>query len=162
VAPASGAAHVSAWELVAAAVLLLCASMYFGTGWSLALFTLPNRPHMTVDNYHDQIVGPIRRATRFFTWMTVVMIAAAAILIVGEWGSAYVIAPALVLACVVGATLVTVLALFPHNKKLRAGIQDNAELQRVLGKWIVWNWVRMLFWTGQWAAIATYFALKAR
>jgi hypothetical protein len=162
VASAAGAAGLSTWELVAAGVLLLCTSMYLGTGWSLALFTLPNRPRMRVDNYHDQIVGPIRRATRFFTWMTVVMIGAAIALLVGEWGSAYVIAPALVLAGVVGAALLTMLALFPFNRRLTAGIKDEAELQQVLGKWIAWNWVRLLLWTGQWVAMATYFALKAR
>lgn len=153
---------MSAWELTVAGVLLLCTSMYLGTGWSLALFTLPNRPHMTVDNYQDQIVGPIRRATRFFTWMTVVMIGAAIALIVAEWGSAYAIAPGVVLAGVVGATLLTMLALFPYNRRLTAGIKDNAELQQVLTKWISWNRVRLLLWTGQWAAMATYFALKAR
>lgn len=153
---------MSAWELTAAGVLLLCSSLYLGTGWSLALFTLPNRPNMTIDNYHDQIVGPIRRATRFFASVTVVMIAAGIALIVAEWSSAYVIAPALVLAGVVGATLLTTLAIFPYNRRLTAGIKDNAELQHVLGKWISWNWARLILWTGEWAAMATYFALKAR
>ena len=153
---------MSVWELTVAGVLLLCTSMYLGTGWSLALFTLPNRPRMTVANYHDQIVGPIRRATRFFTWMTVVMIGAAIALIVAEWGSPYVIAPAVVLACAVGATLVTTLLLFPYNRRLTAGIEDEAELQEVLGSWIARNWVRLALWTGQWAAMATYFALQAR
>jgi hypothetical protein len=136
--------------------------MYLGTGWSLSLFTLPNRPRMTVDNYHDQIVGPIARASRFFTWMTVVMIGAAIALIVAEWGSGYVIAPAVVLAAVVAATLLTLLGIFPYNRRLRAGIHDNAELQEVLRKWIAWNWIRLMLWTAQWVAMATYFALKAR
>jgi hypothetical protein len=153
---------MTAWELTVAGVLLLCASLYLGTGWSLTLFTLPNRPHMTVDNYHDQIVGPIRRATRFFASVTVAMIAGAIALIAAEWGSAYVIAPALVLAGVVGATLLTTLAIFPHNRRLREGIRENVELQQVLGKWIAWNWVRLFLWSGEWTAMATYFALKAR
>ena len=119
---------MSVWELVAAGVLLLCASMYLGTGWSLSLFTLPNRATMTAANYYDQIVAPIKRATRFFTVMTVVMIAAAIALIVGEWGSAYIAAPAVVLAAVVAATGLTTLAHLsaqpeagrPHHRRRRA------------------------------------------
>ena len=153
---------MSEWELIPAAILLLGASMYFGTGWSLTLFTLPNAPRMTVANYHDQIVGPIARATRFFTVLTAVMIAAAVALIVGEWSSWYVLAPVAVLAAVVAATLVTMLGIFPYNRRLREGIQDEAELQEVLRKWIRWNSVRLGLWTGQWVAMATYFALKAR
>jgi hypothetical protein len=153
---------VSDWELIPAGILLLCASMYFGTGWSLALFTLPNAPRWTVATYHDQIVGPIQRATLLFTGLTTVMIVAAVALLVGEWGSSYVLWPAIVLAAVAGATLLTTLALFPYNRRLRAGIRDEAELRQVLRSWISWNWLRLALWSAQWAAIATWFALKAR
>lgn len=153
---------MSDWELIPAGVLLLCASMYLGTGWSLSLFTIPNRVTMTPANYYDQIVAPIKRATRFFTVMVAVMIAAAIALIVAEWGSWYLAAPAVVLGAVVGAAGLTMLFIFPHNRRLAARITDHAELQEVLGKWIALNWVRIWFWTAQWVAIATYFALKAR
>jgi hypothetical protein len=153
---------VRVWELVVAGVLLLCASMYLGTGWSLSLFTLPNRATMTAANYYDQIVAPIKRATRFFTVMTVVMIGAAIALVVAEWGSAYVAAPAVVLGAVAAATGLTMLFIFPHNRRLAARITDDAELQQVLGKWIFLNWIRLWFWSAQWVAMATYFAFKAR
>ena len=88
---------MSSWLILDASVLLLCASMYLGTGWSLALFSFPGRAELTVDNYYDQFVPQVTRATRFFTWMTTVMIGTAIVLIVAERHSAYVIAPAVVL-----------------------------------------------------------------
>jgi hypothetical protein len=150
------------WEIVVALVLFLCASMYLGTGWSLALFTLPGRRAMTVDTYYDQIMAPIARATRFFTWMTIVMIAAAVALIVAEWGTWYVLAPIAVLAGVVGGTLTTTLVIFRYNRRLKARIRDEAELHEVLERWVSWNWLRLGFWSSQWFAMALYFALKLR
>lgn len=53
--------------------------MYFGTGWSLVLFWFPTGKELTVGNYYDQFVPQVTAATRFFTWMTTVMLASAAI-----------------------------------------------------------------------------------
>jgi Mn2+/Fe2+ NRAMP family transporter len=153
---------VNAWLILDASVLLLCASMYLGTGWSLVLFSFPGRRHLTVDNYYEQFVPPVHRATRFFTWMTVVMIAAAIVLIVAERASWYVIAPAVVLAGVVAATVLTLKFILPYNKRMDSHITDNAELQTLLGKWMFLNWIRTSLWTVQWIAIATYFALHLR
>ena len=150
------------WEIVTALVLFLCASMYLGTGWSLALFTLPGRHTMTVDTYYDQIMAPIGRATRFFTVMTIVMVVAAIVLIVAEWGSWYVLAPIAVLAAVVGATLLTTLVIFRYNRRLRERITDEGELRQVLERWVFWNWFRLGLWSSQWAAVAAYVGLKLR
>jgi hypothetical protein len=73
---------VAWWKILDASVLLLCASMYLGTGWSLVLFSFPGRDKLTIDNYYDQFVPPVERATRFFTWWTVLMMAAAVVLII--------------------------------------------------------------------------------
>jgi len=71
---------MNAWLILDASVLLLCASMYLGTGWSLVLFSFPGPARaLNVDNYYEQFVPPVERATRFFTWMTVVMIATAVV-----------------------------------------------------------------------------------
>jgi Mn2+/Fe2+ NRAMP family transporter len=153
---------MNAWLILDASVLLLCASMYLGTGWSLVLFSFPGRRELTVDNYYEQFVPPVERATRFFTWMTVVMIGTAIVLIVAERASAYVIAPAIVLAGVLAATGLTLKFILPYNKRMKAHITDNAELQSVLGKWMLLNWIRTSLWTVQWIAITTYFALHLR
>lgn len=150
------------WQIVVTMVLFACASIYLGTGWSLALFTLPGRGAWTVDNYYDQLMAPIARATRFFTWMTIVMLACAVALIVAEWGSAYVLAPIVVLVAVVGATLLTTLVIFRYNRRLRERVTDPAELQDVLERWVRWNWLRLALWTAQWVATAVYVGLKLR
>jgi Domain of unknown function (DUF1772) len=151
---------MSWWKILDASVLLLCASMYLGTGWSLVLFSFPGRDKLTVDNYYDQFVPPVERATKFFTWWTVLMMAAAVVLIIVEWHSAHVIAPAVLLAAVIAATGLTMKFIFPYNKRMEEHIRDPAELQVVLGKWIRLNWIRTLLWTVEWAAIATWFAVR--
>jgi Mn2+/Fe2+ NRAMP family transporter len=153
---------MSIWLILDATLLLLCGSIYLGTGWSLVLFSFPSRSSLHVDNYYDQFVPPVERATRFFTWMTGVMIAAAVVLIVADWSSAYVIAPAVVLAGVIAATALTIKFIFPYNKRMEARITDEQELQSVLGKWMRLNWIRVSLWSVQWLAIAAYFALRLR
>jgi len=148
------------WKILDASVLLLCASMYFGTGWSLVLFSFPGRDKLTVDNYYDQFVPPVKRATKFFTWWTTLMMAAAVVLIVADWHSWYVAAPAVLLAGVIVATALTVKFIFPYNNRMAAHIRDPAELQLVLGKWIRLNWIRALLWTVQWVAITSWFAVR--
>jgi Mn2+/Fe2+ NRAMP family transporter len=153
---------MSVWLILDASLLLLCASMYLGTGWSLVLFSFPSAPSLTVDNYYEQFVPPVERATRFFTWMTAVMVAAAVVLIVAERESAYVAAPAALLVGVVAATALTIKFIFPYNKQMEGGITDNEELHSVLGRWVLLNWIRVALWTVEWLAIAAYFALHLR
>jgi hypothetical protein len=151
---------MSWWKILDASVLLLCASMYLGTGWSLVLFSFPGHGRLTVDNYYDQFVPPVERATKFFTWWTVLMMAAAVVLIVADWHSWYVLAPAVLLAAVIAATGLTVKFIFPYNKRMEAHIRDPAALQVVLGKWIRLNWIRTSIWTVEWVAITTWFAVR--
>lgn len=153
---------MNAWLILDAVVLLLCTSMYLGTGWSLVLFSFPIRPKLSVDNYYNQFVPQVTLATRFFTWMTIVMIATAVVLLFAERASAYLIAPAIVLAGVLAATGLTIKFILPYNKRMAAGITDNTELQLILRKWMFLNWIRVSLWTVQWITIATYFALHLR
>jgi hypothetical protein len=162
VAASADGAPLSVWLILDASVLLLCASMYLGTGGSLVLFSFPGRSKLTVDNYYDQFVPQVERATRFFTWMTIVMIATAIVLVVAERSSLYVIAPSVVLAGVLAATGLTIKFIIPYNKRMAAGIKDNAELQTVLGKWMFLNWIRVSLWVVQWVAITAYFAWHLR
>jgi hypothetical protein len=92
--------------------------------------------------------------------MTVVMMAAAIVLIVADWHSWYVIAPAVLLAGVIAATALTMKFIIPYNKRMAAHIRDQGELDLVLGKWIRLNWIRVSLWTVQWVAITTWFAVR--
>ena len=143
-------------------LLFLCASMYLGTGWSLVLFQFPSRPQMTVESYYNQFVPQVTRATKFFTWMTIVMIATAIVMLVSEWGSWEMLAPVVVLAGVLAATGLTIWWILPINKQLEAGISGVDELQALLKRWMKLNTIRVGLWTVQWLALALYFGAKLR
>lgn len=148
-------------NVVVAALMLLFASMYLGTGWSLVLFSFPLAGQMTPQTYKLPFVEPVRNATRFFTFMTVAMMVTAVALIVGEADSEYLWVPVVYLAAVIAATVLTMLFIFPYNKELTAGVTDHGRLQAVLAKWMRLNTIRVLLWTVQWVAVALYFVLKA-
>ncbi len=49
--------------LVASYMLLFaCTSMYFGTGWSLVLFSFPTADQLTPDNYYSHFVPQVEAA----------------------------------------------------------------------------------------------------
>jgi Domain of unknown function (DUF1772) len=143
-------------------VLFLCASMYLGTGWSLVLFQFPSRPQMTVESYYNQFVPQVTRATKFFTWMTVVMIATVAVMLIAEWNSWRILAPILVAGGILAATGLTIRWILPLNKQLAAGVSEIGELQALLKRWMALNTVRVGLWTLQWLALAVYFGERLR
>ncbi len=142
-------------------VLLLFVSMYFGTGWSLLLFSFPIAPRLTVDNYYLQFVPQVTAATRFFTVMTTLMIVSATIMIFSLWGTALAWLPVLVIAGVIAATLLTEIWILPLNKQMSAGIKDPTQLGGIIGRWMALNRVRVGLWTVQWLAMAAFFGIKA-
>jgi len=141
-----------------ACLLLLCTSMYLGTGWSLVLFSFPIAPRLTVDNYYLQFVPQVTAATRFFTWMTLVMLASAVVMFLGERRTPFRWYP--VILGVLAATLLTRFLIFRYNAEMAAGIHDPARLRQVLSTWMATNRLRVALWTVQWLAMATYFAHK--
>lgn len=148
-------------NVIVAALMLLFASMYLGTGWSLVLFSFPLAPRLTPQTYSLPFVAPVEQATRFFTWMTIAMLVSSVALIVGEADGDYLWVPIVYLAGVVAATAITILLIFPYNKELKAGVTDPDRLHLVLEKWMRLNKVRVSLWTVQWTAVALYFVLKA-
>jgi hypothetical protein len=145
-----------------AALLLACAAIYFGTGVSLQFFSLPSAPEMTPDNYYDQIVPQLTRATRFLTVLTNVMFASGVLMVWSEWGTWYVSMPIVTLALVVLATWITVKRIFPFNDRLKTHITDPAELVEVLHHWVRLSWIRSAVWAGEFAVVAAWFVVKAR
>ena len=148
-------------RIIDALVMLACASIYLGTGLSLVVFQLPDVPRLGPDNYALVFVKPFERATRFFTWMTILMMIAAVVLIVGEWNEDYLWVPIVYLLLTLLATQLTRSGIFPLNKRMKEGITDPDEVRTVLAKWSNLNRVRALIWAVEWAVIAAYFALKA-
>ncbi len=146
-------------------VLLLCCSIYLGTGFSLVFFQLPLEPKLTVDNYYLIFVAPVTANTHFFTYMTIVMLITAVIMLATEWLSGLRWVPVVVLIGIVVTTLLTVIVIIPLNDKLAAGIVDPTELRSIFHKWANLNRARFSLWAIQWAAMAYWFyrlAMQAR
>lgn len=147
------------------AVLFLCCSIYLGTGVSLIFFQFPVEPQLTPDNYYLIFVDPVRRATEFFTLMTLVMLATGALMLATEWFSGMRWVPVLVLGALIASTLLTLYGIFPHNKALAAGIYDPRQLAETFAAWANLNRIRVSLWCVQWTAMMIYFynlAVQAR
>jgi MFS superfamily sulfate permease-like transporter len=139
-------------------VLLLCASMYLGTGGSLVLFSFPVASQLTPANYYLQFVPQVQAATAFFTTMTKLMLACGTIMLIAEWRGPLRWVPIVVLAAIIVSTALTLVWIFPLNDKMASHIQDPGELRTVLDEWMRLNRVRVALWCVQWAAMAWYFA----
>lgn len=139
-------------------LLMACCSMYFGPGWSLLLFSFPTSKKFTVANYYDQFVPQVTAATRFFTWMTCVMLAAAVIMGISEWHHRL-WAPAVVFGAVVAVTTLTVVAILPLNRVLANHVRDQHVLETTLRRWMSLNRIRVGLWTAQWLTMAVYLGL---
>ncbi|KVP38617.1 DUF1772 domain-containing protein [Burkholderia ubonensis] len=140
------------------AFLLLCASIYLGTGASLVLFSFPVAPQLTPDNYYLQFVPQVTAATAFFTVMTKLMLASGSVMLVAEWRQPTRWVPIVVLLGVLVATFVTLEWIFPLNAELAGHIKDAARLRQVLDDWMRLNRLRVALWCIQWSALAWYFA----
>jgi len=138
-------------------LLFACTSMYFGTGWSLILFSFPIAPELTPDTYFIPFVSPVQAATEFFTYMTMVMMGSCVLFIIGEWKTNQKWYPIIILILVILATLLTIYFIFEYNEQMGAGIKDAAILKEVLRKWMTLNTIRVSLWTVQWLTMALYF-----
>ena len=141
-------------------ILFLCTSMYLGTGWSLVLFSFPVAAELTPANYYLQFVPQVTAATQFFTYMTVVMMVTALVMIVAEWRSYLRWFPIGVLVGVLLATGLTIVYIIPYNEQMSAGITDASVLKEVLRKWMNLNTIRVWLWTAQWLCMMAYFFIK--
>lgn len=143
------------------AILFLCCSIYLGTGISLVFFQFPLEPKLTVGNYHLIFVEPVENATRFFTYMTIVMLVTGLVMLATEWLSGLRWVPLTVLAALIASTLLTVYWIFPHNQALAQGIGDAEQLKRTFAAWASLNRIRVSLWVVEWLAMMAYFAKLA-
>src|SRR5258708_4501022 len=137
-------------------LLLLCCSIYLGTGVSLVFFQLPLEPQLTVDNY-DMIFVPVTAATQFFICMTIVILICATIMLATEWLSGLRWVPVVVLFGIVLATLLTIYMINPLHRELAAHVANPERLKTAFHEWANLNRVRVLLWAIQWTAMAYWF-----
>ena len=139
------------------AILMLCCSIYLGTGVTLVFFQLPLEPLLTPDSYYLVFVKPVQLATQFFTWMTVVMLVTGFIMLIGDWFSGIRWVPLVVLAAVIASTALTILLIFDLNRELANGVSDPARLKALLHTWSGYNRIRAALWAVQWLAMMVWF-----
>jgi hypothetical protein len=135
-------------------------SIYFGTGWSTAIFQFPVMQQLTVDNYYLHFIPQIDAATNFFTFLVTLLIITCLIMIVGEWRTRFRWLPITLLLAVIGATCLTAFVVFPVNDILRKGIQDPNQLGQIIGRWKLLTEVRVGIWSFEWLLMMFYFAAK--
>jgi hypothetical protein len=148
------------WHVANVVFLLACVSMYFGTGWSLVLFSFPIAPRLTTETYYLQFVPQVQAATAFLTPMTIAMLVSAPVMIWTEWSTGYRWVPIVVLMAIIVATALTEKVIFPLNVEMAAGIKEQARLTDVLARWMSFNRIRVWLWTVEWLALAAYLAMK--
>ncbi len=148
------------WLVANNLFLLLCVSIYLGTGVSLVLFQYPNADKLTPDNYYDQFVPQVTAATKFFTVVSTLMLISGALMIAFEPVNWERIFPAIVEAAVVAATVLAVFWELPLNKKMAAHIQDQGALDAVLSEWMKINWIRFSLWSVQWVGMVLWLGVK--
>src|SRR6266536_1296592 len=147
--------------LLSNSLLFAGVSIYFGTGWSTAIFQFPVMKQLTPDNYYLHFIPQIDAATNFFTFLVTLLVITGVIMIIGEWKTEFRWVPILVLLAVVGATCLTMFVIFPVNDILRKGIHDPNQLRRVIDKWKLLTEVRVGIWSFEWALMMYYFAASA-
>jgi Na+-driven multidrug efflux pump len=138
-------------------ILMLCTSIYLGTGVTLVFFQLPLEPLLTPDSYYMVFVKPVQLATQFFTWMTIVMLVTGLIMLVSEWFSGIRWVPVVVLGGVIASTTLTIGWIFDLNARLAEGVTDPGELKTLLHTWSGYNRIRASLWAVQWLAMMCWF-----
>ncbi|MGH9237101.1 MAG: hypothetical protein ACRD3G_03595 [Vicinamibacterales bacterium] len=142
-------------------LLFMAVSIYFGTGWSTAIFQFPVMPMLTVQNYYLHFIPQIDAATNFFTFLVTLMGITGVVMTIGEWRTRFRWIPILVLLAVVGATSLTWFVVFPVNDVLRNGVSSQAELMDVVGRWKQLTLIRVAIWSFEWLLMMWYFAAIA-
>jgi hypothetical protein len=150
------------WYLLSCSLLFAAVSIYFGTGWSTAIFQFPVMDQLTPDNYYLHFIPQIDNATNFFTFLVTLIGITGAIMVWGEWRTRYRWLPILVLLLVAGATCLTMFVIFPVNDLLRQGVREQAQLDAIMARWKLLTWARVAIWSSEWTLMMVYFAARAR
>lgn len=143
------------------ALLFMGVSIYFGTGWSTAIFQFPVMRSMTPENYRLHFIPQIAAATNFFTFLVSLMVTTCLIMIVVEWKRPGRLLPIMLLVAIIGATCLTYFVIFPVNAVLRAGITDQRTLDQVIARWKVLTEIRVAIWSFEWLLLILWFGRKA-
>lgn len=142
------------------AYFLFGTTVYVGTLWALRFFFYQSWTALNVGNVHAHFVSPTKRATRFFTVVVPLMFIASVVMVVTEWGKAQLWQSLAGLAAITLSTVVGQGLIIPVNKRITAGVADDATLVSLLKKWMRYNDIRFVAMTLGWIATVWYFAAR--
>jgi hypothetical protein len=147
--------------LLSYAILFGGVSIYFGTGWSTVIFQFPTLPELYVGNYYLHFVPQVAAATGFFTVLVPLMCLLCLVMIKAEWHTGFRWVPIVVLLCIVAASGITYLLIFPINREMATRITDPQQLTVAIGKWVQYTRYRVALWSMEWVTLMYYFAARA-
>jgi hypothetical protein len=149
--------------LTAAAVYFLFGStVYVGVMWALHFFFYPSWKSMRLDSVQDHFIIPTSAATRFFLVVVPIMFLTGLALVIneiGDWGAPF-WAAVIAFLGISGSTYVGWIHIIPINRRIKAGVADEATLSHLLQRWMFLNDVRLLTTTVMWGATVWYFVAK--
>lgn len=140
--------------------IFFCSSLYLGLFWSLNFFWFPTYGGLQVGNYVDQIIPQTTAATRFFVILIPIMALAIGVMLVTEWRTRFRWVPLAWIPGLGGTVLIQQLLIEPVNRRLAAGVTDQAELLSLLQQWMLLNRVRGVVLTVMWLIMMVYFIRK--
>lgn len=143
-----------------AVYFLFGATIYCGVMWSLQFFFYPSWHGMTVDNVQEHFIIPTSAATRFFSVVVPLMFASGIVMMASEWGEDVFVLTVVAFLGICVSTYVGWIHIIPVNRRIKAGVPDNAALVPLLKKWMFLNTVRFVTVTIMWAAAVWYVVAK--
>lgn len=144
-----------------AVYFLFGATIYCGVMWSLQFFFYPSWKGMTVDTVQDHFIVPTSAATRFFLIVVPLMFASGIVMMASEWGEGLVFWLTVVAFLgICASTYVGWIHIIPVNRRIKAGVPDDAALVPLLKKWMFLNTVRFVTVTIMWGAVVWYVVAK--
>jgi hypothetical protein len=89
------------------------------------------------------------------------MVVTCSIMIAAEWKTGWRWLPIALLLALIGATCLTYFVIFPINAVLRAGVADQAHLDRVIARWKSLTEIRVAIWSFEWLLMMLWFGARA-
>ena len=140
---------------------LFGATIYCGVMWALRFFFYPSWHGMSVDNVQEHFIIPTDAATRFFLVVVPLMFASGIVMMASEWGEDVWWLTLVAFLGIAVSTYVGWIHIIPVNRRIKAGVPDNATLVPLLKRWMFLNNIRWVTVTIMWAAVVWYMVDKA-
>lgn len=134
-------------------------SIYMGVMWALHFFWYPGWASLTPENVTAHFIGPTSLATKFFTLLVPIMMAAVIVLVIDTWKTKVLWTTVVMFLGVMAATLVGKYLIIPINQTIGRGVSQH-DLDGLLQRWMVLNNWRMWITTIMWLGCVFYFMLR--